>query len=74
MSKSIEEMQIEFERLQRENAYLRQLLNLDLHLPLIISEAKPSDSNIVDAPIENTEIKEKGAKPMIDITPFSIYF
>lgn len=52
-----EEMQIELERLRRENAYFRQLLNLDLHTSIVMPEAKSDDSKTIDVQIDNTENK-----------------
>lgn len=57
MTQPTEEMRIELERLQRENAYLRQLLNLDPHTPIIIPVAKPHEPALVELKIDNTENK-----------------
>jgi superfamily II DNA or RNA helicase len=61
--KTLEELQIECARLQKENAHLRQLLNLDLHASLTILQDKLSKEadaetlpteNGADEPISNT--------------------
>lgn len=54
--KSINELDVECTRLRRENAYLRQLLNLDLQTPLVIPEEKTIDTKEFNVPIENAEI------------------
>lgn len=45
---------LENDRLRRENEYLRKLLSLDPHTPLVMPEEKPADI-VEKVPIENTE-------------------
>jgi superfamily II DNA or RNA helicase len=72
--KTPEELQIECERLQRENIYLRQLLNLDSDTPLVIPEEKPVEHQKVDVLIENNEIGTTTLSPAEKISLYRSLF
>src|SRR3990167_8473720 len=74
LMKTPDELQIECTRLQRENAYLRQLLNLDSDAPLIIPEEKSIDAKEVDSPKENTEISSVILSPTDKISLYRSLF
>ena len=72
--KMLEELQIECTRLQRENTYLRQLLNLDSHTPLTIPEEKPSAPKEENTPVENTESNTAALSPSEKISLYRSLF
>lgn len=74
LMKTPDELQIECTKLQRENAYLRQLLNLDSDTPLIIPEAKSIDAKEVASPKGNTEISSMILSPTDKISLYRSLF
>src|SRR3990167_11184901 len=72
--KTLEELQIECERLQRENIYLRQLLNLDSVVPLIIPEENSIEPKESDATIETNNISAATLSPTEKISLYRSLF
>lgn len=72
--KTFEELQIEYEKLRRENIYLRQLLNLDSDTPLVIPEDKPTESQEADAAIESNETSSTTLSPTEKISLYRSLF
>src|SRR3990167_1755947 len=72
--KTPEELQIECGRLQRENNYLRKLLNLDSGTPLVIPEERPLEPQEADVLIESNETVTTTLSPAEKISLYRSLF
>ena len=72
--KTLKELKIECERLQRENTYLRQLLSLNSEATLVISEKESIDVKKIDTLIENNETSSTTLTPAEKISLYRSLF